>query len=472
MRKTGVYLSLLLGITMLSITSFTPHIRAENDPCKAVLEQGIFNSSTIVAGTQSQTAFENWLCTTEFSTYEELRKNGVGLGAIVYGVPVSANWSMDNATRNTWKSSHCQQSMGTSQYAARYEEVVKFVAPEIMKAWTECIRIVYSTTPGLKCYVTAPDTSTAIYSIKYVPVDEQDTALPVVQSSSVTGATPVDTSGLGPKQLIKNNSTIRQSFTVVALQRVDPNKPISIVVQTTRGGCPQYVPPPTIVYRTKVTITPRGEMPVSVTENMHLDDGSDDCDINQNRTSRYTIREGVRITGWGTPNVTSSNCPTGKSFPMSNSVRREGDRTIAIDYHLEGCGRNGPFGVAGCAGRGWLVFDMPVQAVRYVTNSLPPFSADSGENSIVQTTQTVDYPNAVPDGWQNVSWDYTVEVTRRLMLGDLELERRVSRLSNVNPQGDGIQTNIVNGRLGITISPTNIDVTSLPQGKRLIQMRP
>ncbi len=248
----------LVTAILVGLFIINPQAHADTDPCKAVLEEGIFNSSTIVAGTQSHTVFENWLCTTEFSTYEELRKNGIGLGAVVYGVPVTADWSMDNATRSTWKSSHCQQSTGASQYSARYEEVVKLVAPEIMRAWTECIRVVYSNTPGLKCYVTAPDSGTAIYSIKYVPVDEQDTVLPVVQSSSVTGATPVDTTGLGPKQIIKNSTKIRQSFTVVALQRRDPNIPISIVVQTSRGGCTQYVPPPTILYRTKVTIAYSG----------------------------------------------------------------------------------------------------------------------------------------------------------------------------------------------------------------------
>jgi hypothetical protein len=206
-----------------------------------------------------------------------------------------------------------------------------------------------------------------------------------------------------------------------------------------------------------VTIDPIGEMPITITENLHLDDGSDNCDINETRTARYDIRDGERIIGTGTPNVTSSNCPTGKSFPVSSSVRNEGSRRVAIDYHLEGCGRNGPFGLAGCAGRGWLVFDMPVNIEKFIPNTpLSVFSLDSGETTTTQTSNVINYPFSIPSGFRNINFRYTVEITRRLMLADLVLDEKVTRLSNVNPTGDGIETRMDNGRLGITItqSPT------------------
>lgn len=459
MRKHMALAGFLISLACILIRE----TNAQSDPCKAVLERGIFNSTTITSNIQSQKAFEDWQCTTEFSTYEELKKNGIGIGVVVYGVPVSATWSMDNATRSAWKSAHCQHGTSSSDYAARYEQLVRLVSPDVMRAWSECIRTVYGNTLGLKCYITAPDPQTAIFSIKFTPVDEHDTVLPIVKSSSVTGAKPSDTSGLSPGQVMKNEKTIGHSFSIVALERQDPKKPISVTVNTTRGGCNQYVPPPTVVYRTKVTITPEGEMPVAVNENLHLDDGSDNCDINENRIATYTLKGGENITGWGTPGVTSSNCPTGKSYPISSSVRKLNPTTVAIDYHLEGCGRNGPWGIAGCAGRGWLVFDMPVNGVRYQKNSLPAYSSDTGETTVTQTTNTIDYPNAVPQGWRNIVWNYTVEIIRRVVLGDLVIEQRVSKLSNVNPNGDGIQTKIVNGRLGITISPSPppIDANSL-----------
>lgn len=160
------------------------------------------------------------------------------------------------------------------------------VAPEIVKAWSDCIATVFS--HGLRCSVTATDAETGVVSVKFTPLDESDTLIPEVRSSAVVGAVVVNGNGLSPGEVFKVGTKIPQNYVTALLQRNDPARPVSICVNTSRGSVWAQLPAVSTSYRVRVTISPIGSDPRTVVENMHVDDGSDDCDVNENRTARYT----------------------------------------------------------------------------------------------------------------------------------------------------------------------------------------
>jgi pimeloyl-ACP methyl ester carboxylesterase len=222
---------------------------------------------------------------------------------------------------------------------------------------------------------------------------------------------------------------------------------------------PFPLPPATVVFNYDVTISPIADVPTPVTENFHVDDGSDNCDINENRTAAYTLQGGARIISWGSPNITSSNCPTGASYPIPTSIRSTGDRSIAIDYHLQGCGK-GPVGI-GCNGRGWLVFDLPVEGIRYTPNvALPVSTWTSNAKAASSDPVTVVYDRSLPPGTRNLTWHYAVKLIKIVRRGDQIIEQRTIAVTHVTPTADGLTTAITNGQLTISASEALLTTSS------------
>jgi hypothetical protein len=108
--------------------------------CDLVLAQGIVSTEVISRSVESRLAFEQWLCTTEFSTHSEARGAGVGPGAPVYGVPLQAAGAFSREQRSAWKEAHCEPQIPTVEHISRYRALLRYVQPAAFQAWSRCKR--------------------------------------------------------------------------------------------------------------------------------------------------------------------------------------------------------------------------------------------------------------------------------------------------------------------------------------------
>jgi hypothetical protein len=128
----------------------------------------------------------------------------------------------------------------------------------------------------------------------------------------------------------------------------------------------------------------------------------------------------------------------------------ENPSTLALDYHLEGCGNGFPFG--DCKGRGWLVFDMPINVTTYNQTPLPKFPFDTGVNLTRNNSYLIPYGYPLPNGAKNIQWNYSVKVVKRFGTDDLVFHETTTTLSNVMPTANGISASMSSGTLVVSMT--------------------
>lgn len=415
-------------------------ISAQQTDCGKVLEAGIFDQTMISTSEASRQTFMAWQCSTEFKTHDEAISAGVSIGVPVYGVPLKLGGTFSSQERQAWKKTHCAASAGTSDYAKTYLELKHLVAPSVIEAWSRCVEVVNQFRPGLKCSVTANDNENVAFAIKYTPLDDADTKRPVVKSSSLSGATLVQSPA---KQELLPPKTVVSSSISVPLRRTGKS-PIMLVVNTTRGACDAYVPGVSTSFEVAATIRPTAEQATPVSQNFHFDNGTgDDCARNFGGEEHYCLSAG-EVRDWVGPTIASSNCPTNASYPGVPRKDPANPACVFVPWHIEGCGK-GFFG--DCKGRGWLVFDVTVRGDQWSRVDLPSFDWPR-RNYGNQQTFNFKYPYGVPPGNRNPAWHYSVELRRRHGVNDVAVQ-----LSDSNPSALGVVTSIsAEGQLVIDVT--------------------
>jgi hypothetical protein len=110
------------------------------DACKAVLANGVFNTTNINQTQASKDAFTAWECTTNFSDSQEAMNAGVSALVPIYDVPVQIGLKFSDDQKKTWKSSHCNNNTGDKESFSSLVVAMKQAAPEVLQAWTTCIQ--------------------------------------------------------------------------------------------------------------------------------------------------------------------------------------------------------------------------------------------------------------------------------------------------------------------------------------------
>lgn len=434
MRKTFLVIEVVLCLSLSSLG-----VSAQD--CNRVLEQGIFNQTFIQASESNRVSFQEWQCTTEFRTHDEAINAGVSVGVPIYDIPVQFGGTFSRAEREAWKSNNCNASFSTSDYARKYLEIKRLISGDLLAAWNRCIE---STTPrvGLKCSVSSPDNDNLSFSMRYVPVDDEDARRPSVTSSIVTGADVVGAAPPARSQLVPVGTQIVNSATTVPLRRAGTS-PVMVVVNTTRGSCEIYLPPPQLSFTVGAMIQPSGEKPAIVSKSFHFDNGTgDDCNRDFSGTETYCVDEAESIRDWTNPGVTSANGPNTGVSPTRRHPTNP--KCVQVDWRINGHGYSvGAFGIRlGCKGRGWLVYDVTANGVRWTRENLTSIPIPEANMGNQQTFEFI-YPAGLLLAYRNIQWKYSVSLVRRFGLQQTRVQ-----LSDANPAASGVTTRITpDGRL-------------------------
>ncbi len=402
---------------------------SQQTDCGKILEAGIFDQTLLSTSESSRQTFSAWQCSTEFKTHDEAISAGVSIGVPIYGVPLKVDGSFSNQQRDTWKKAHCAASAGSADYAKRYLELKNLVAPAVVEAWSRCVEVVNQFRPGLKCSVASNDNENVIFTIKYTPLDDADTKRPIVKSSSLSGATLVQSPA---KQELLPSKTVISSSISVPLKRLGKS-PVMLVVNTSRGACDAYVPGVSTSFEVGASIRPTAEQTTPTSQTFHFENGTgDDCGRNFGGEEHYCLATG-EVRDWVGPYISSSNCPTNASYPGVPRKDPANAACVFVPWHIEGCG-TGFFG--DCKGRGWLGFDITVRGDQWSRVDLPSFEWPN-KNQGNQLVFNFKYPYGIPPGNRNPAWHYTVDVRRRHGIDELAVQ-----LSDGNPAALGIVTSI------------------------------
>lgn len=224
-------------VPILTIFAFAWHAVAQNQCNQMPITTAVINSST-----QSKSAFEHMLCDSDFKTHEEARNAGIGVGVVVYGVPLTLNGTFSQSEKSAWKHQHCESSASSSSFAESYQSLMKFVSAEAYKAWSDCQRV---NSFGVSCWLEAADDDDdqLVFRTRWNPVPGDSGNAPRVTNTTIAGATKAGSSMIFPPgtDVSLNPSAIltRQADTTVVA-----------VVNTNRGSCPAYAPKPKPIFET------------------------------------------------------------------------------------------------------------------------------------------------------------------------------------------------------------------------------
>lgn len=221
-------------ILALSAVIVVVPIEAGADSCDAVLEKGIFNTTTVVSDSRVSTDFEAWQCKSDFRTHEEARDAGVGIGVLIYGVPVTASGTFSESIRTTWKSQHCDQQR-LRYSAADYRKLIESsVSDKLMSAWVSCKKT--RPTTGLRCDLSAVGDAASFFA-QYAPNSAADKAPSVQGAIAVTGLSCTG---------IRDLKTVTFGGNIIACSRKTTStggfEAAKIVVNTSKGACTADLP--------------------------------------------------------------------------------------------------------------------------------------------------------------------------------------------------------------------------------------
>jgi hypothetical protein len=124
-------------------------------------------------------------------------------------------------------------------------------------------------------------------------------------------------------------------------------------------GCPKKIPEDKVEPQPPVIETAKPKEKIS--QVFKISDGSNDCDVNENKSVEMCLPVGSTVTSVG-PIVTMS--ANGGSAVGTINPKPGQTNCYVADYLLKGNGYDSVFGIKNCRGRGWLEADVTVYGER------------------------------------------------------------------------------------------------------------
>ncbi len=112
---------------------------AQSQDCNAVLHDGIFDTQWTVKNTNVQKTYEAWTYQMNFGNHNEAIHSGIGIGAIVYGVPIKVDGEFDKNEKEAWFNQHNEYKNWTVSKQENFQKIVRTVNSKVLEAWEFCI---------------------------------------------------------------------------------------------------------------------------------------------------------------------------------------------------------------------------------------------------------------------------------------------------------------------------------------------
>jgi hypothetical protein len=113
--------------------------RAEDDRCKDVLANGIWEYSFNQSDVQNVSAFLNWYKSTNSGSTNLSKKQTLDSGIVYEGVPMKLGLSNDQQQNEQFFAQLDTLNSGYQQYNSSVVNFVKTASPIIAKAWSDCM---------------------------------------------------------------------------------------------------------------------------------------------------------------------------------------------------------------------------------------------------------------------------------------------------------------------------------------------
>jgi hypothetical protein len=214
----------------------------------------------IQSSKEASSAYDHMLCDSDFGTSQDATNAGVGLGAIVYGVPLQANTTFSSEKKNSWKKTHCESTHDSRHYASSYAAVLNLVSPEAYAAWRECVT---ASAYGFVCWLEKPSADNfelLTLRTRWNPLPNDRGGSPIAQSSTLLNGT------------VTGGTLVRKGVNLgnqpsMAIQRSAGGPAVVAVINSTRGSCTAYASakPPALTW---CDADPETKIPYSKTQTL------------------------------------------------------------------------------------------------------------------------------------------------------------------------------------------------------------
>lgn len=395
------------------------------DQCSDVLQQGIFNTTTVNQSVGIKNDYNAWLCTTEFRTHQEAHDAGVQIGFPVYDVPIQIGGTFDQSARDTWKKNHCSSTVDKSQYSALYQKVVTEISDNTVNAWRDCMISLYQVKLGLNGVALSHGPTAVSMKIRWTPLDGFDTRLPKVTGYTLVGA-KIQTVG---NTLFSVGTNVPATETIVDFTRDSARSPVVITLNTDRGSVTAYVPAQSMSIKLHGQLSPTIEQHQVATKDYswYQADPDDDCVKDLNFDQTFYPPDGYTFTSYTFEETTKNGDRTGYSS------KRDGNG-VAFHMHVQGDDGFGGF----CKRHGWLGLNIHVTGERWVRNPMTVWESDA-TGAPLQETLLLHYPYLQPSAdVRNFQLAYVATVDK--VIGDdvsrVQLTDGAPSASGITSKGD------------------------------------
>lgn len=126
-----------LAATLVTLSAATAH--ADDDRCKNVLANGIWEYSFNQSDVQNVSAFLNWYKSTNSGSSSLSKKQTLDSGIVYDGAPIKLGLSNDQQQNDQFLSQLDTLNSGYQQYNSSVVNFVKTASPVIAKAWSDCM---------------------------------------------------------------------------------------------------------------------------------------------------------------------------------------------------------------------------------------------------------------------------------------------------------------------------------------------
>lgn len=121
------------------VTFYTNVAQAEEDRCKDVLANGVWEYSFNESDAHNVSAFLNWYKSASSSSATSSKKQSLEGGIVYDGAPVKLGLSNDQQQNEQFFSKVDALNSGYEQYDTSLVQFVKSASPVIAKAWSDCM---------------------------------------------------------------------------------------------------------------------------------------------------------------------------------------------------------------------------------------------------------------------------------------------------------------------------------------------
>ena len=146
---------------------------AQQDRCKDILANGVWDYRLDVNDTRNVKAFLNWFGSTDAGSSASSKKQNFTTGGMYYGISGELGLSNDEQKNQEFFSKLEKLNTGYEQYDSTVINFVKTASPIIAKAWSDCMDGVAGLSASLKLTDNSKD---IIVEMRYKPIDGKTNA--------------------------------------------------------------------------------------------------------------------------------------------------------------------------------------------------------------------------------------------------------------------------------------------------------